>query len=338
MSIGEIGMSEPRIAIAMIYHSLRDGALQRALNALGNLDYPKNKIDLILIDNHSRDGAREFVEEWLNKRINEYAKVIHLKEAGNVPHLRNVCLNIALQMGHEFLMFVDSDIILTPDSLRRLLNIYEKREDKNFIFAISFPYVTPINKLDLIWRIRIKYEYPYSLINKGIVSLETVGVSATLINLSLVPKVGFFDEEIPLIEDLDYIRRATKLGYKAICDTDNPLLHDKHVKTLPYLKQILLKQGKPEAKILLKHKLLRKALRGLIYWNLLLFSIPFTIMSPIPFLLLFIIGYIVYALRLRGWGKIIGFPIIAIYRMALNLSILYGLIFFTVRQKIFRAY
>jgi GT2 family glycosyltransferase len=239
-------------------------------------------------------------------------------------------------MGHKYLIFVDSDIILTSDSLRRLLDIYEKREDRDSIFAISFPYVTPINRLDLIWKIRIKYEYPYLLINKGILSLETVGVSATLINLTLVPKVGFFDEDIPLIEDLDYIRRATKLGYKALCDTNNPLLHDKYVRTLPFLKQILFKQGKPEAKLLLKHGLLKKAIRGLIYWNLLLFSIPFIIISPIPFLFLFIIGYTTYAFRLRGWGKIIGFPIIAIYRMALNLSIFYGLIFFIVKQGMLR--
>jgi len=76
-------------------------------------------------------------------------------------------------------------------------------------------------------------------------------MGATMIKLSYIPIVGYFDEEIPYIEDLNLTRRATNMGFKIIVDPQVQLLHDKHVETLQWVKNNI-KMGKSEVKNMLR--------------------------------------------------------------------------------------
>ena len=49
--------------------------------------------------------------------------------------------------------------------------------------------------------------------------------SACLIDLEAVKTVGFFDEDIAFIEDLDWGRRATRRGYLCLFDGTVILRH-----------------------------------------------------------------------------------------------------------------
>jgi GT2 family glycosyltransferase len=325
-------LSEIPIVLAMPYHSLRNGALARSLESVSKINYPKEFTSLILVDNVSFDGAKEFVELWLKKYGKSYRAVHHFRESGNLPKLRNLCLNLALKENVEYLVFVDSDVIVTQDFINRLLNIYKSRIDREELFVVSIPYWAPPEKLDVFSRFRIKYEGLKPAFGIGIKEFDTVNLGASMINMALVPKVGLLDEEISILDDLDYTRRATSMGYKAIYDTSITFFHDKHVKTLPYLKQVLFKEGRPEAKLLLNHRqLLRKSAKSLIFWNLFLISLPLTIISAVPFFVLFFIGYIRQTLVLRGIGKIIGFPILLPYKIAKSLGTTYGLIYYLIK-------
>jgi len=327
MSIKE----EPLIAIAMLYHASR-GVLSKVLGAIDTLDYPKRRICLILIDNMSIDSSSDLVSKWLKDKGQKYLEIEHRREPGNVPRLRNICLNLALKKGCDYLMFVDSDVLTTPESVKRLLELFKLGED---VFIGYLPCYVPIERDNLFTRVRMKYGKGAlgPLVNKGPVSMATAGMGATMIKLSFVPKVGFFDEQIPLIEDLNYTRRATSMGYKIMYDTSVSLVHDRDFRNLPYLKLMITKFGKSEARNIIKNKLWRYEIKGLIYWSSLMVSIPLMFISPLPFLVLFTPGYILYSTRMKGWGKIIGFPIIAIYRMARTLGIFHGFLDYVIRRS-----
>ncbi|MCP8317506.1 MAG: glycosyltransferase family 2 protein [archaeon] len=327
MSIKE----EPLIAIAMLYHASR-GVLSKVLEAIDTLDYPKQRIRLIFIDNMSMDGSSDLVSKWLKDKGRKYLETEHLRELGNVPRLRNICLNLALKKGCDYLMFVDSDVLITPDSVKRLLKLFKLGED---VFIGYLPYYVPIERDNLFTRVRMKYGKGAlgPLVNKGPVSMLSAGMGATMIKLSFVSKVGFFDEQIPWLEDLNYTRRATSMGYRIMYDTSVSLIHDRDFRTLPYLKFVITKVGKSEARNIIKNKLWRNEIKGLIYWSGLIVSIPLMFVSPIPFLVLFTLGYVLYSTRMKGWGKIIGFPIIAIYRMARTLGIFYGFLDYVIRRS-----
>ncbi|MCP8308248.1 MAG: glycosyltransferase [archaeon] len=316
----------------MLYHAGR-GVLNKVLEAIGAIDYQKKRICLIFIDNMSKNGSSDLVDKWLMSEGQKYLEIKHLCEPGNVPCLRNICLNLALEKGCDYLMFVDSDVIITQDSVKRLLELFNLGED---VFISSLPYYAPIERDNLFIRVRMKYgkgALGPPIVGKGPISVVTVGMGATMIKLSLVSKVGFFDEEIPWIEDLNYTRRATSMGYKIMYDTSVALLHDKDVKTSSYLKFVIMKMGKSEVRNMIKNKLWKKEVRGLAYWSSLMISIPLILITPLPFFMLFLLGYILYSIRMRSWGKIIGFPVIALYRMARTLGMIYGLLYYMIKRK-----
>jgi len=320
--------NEPVIAVALLYHTKHNGVLEKVLRSIEQLDYPRSKIHLLLIDNFSTDGAHEIVEGWINKNKEGYLSVDHDIVLGNVPHLRNVCLEKAMKKKCEYIFFVDSDVILVPDAIKRLIKIFNTYEK---VFAVSLPYIVPLEKDTIFVRIRAKYgkgalkhfknaSQPYEV--------PSIGMGATLIKLSYIPIVGYFDEEIPYIEDLNLTRRATNMGFKIIVDPQVKLLHDKSMNTLQWLKMIL-KIGKSEVKNMIRVGTWKNELKSLLYWFLLLISIPLTIVQPaffMFFILLLSFGWIVYATRFEGMGKIIGFPIMAVYRITRLIGIIFGLI------------
>jgi hypothetical protein len=51
---------------------------------------------LLLVDNYSRDGAFEYVRDWLEKRKREYMQVVHMRAKGTYVRLRNIGLLTAL--------------------------------------------------------------------------------------------------------------------------------------------------------------------------------------------------------------------------------------------------
>jgi GT2 family glycosyltransferase len=319
--------SEPVIALALLYHTKHNGVLEKVLESIKQLEYPKSKIHLILVDNVSTDGAHKIVENWLNKNRKEYLSIEHLILSGNVPHLRNICLKKAIEKKCDYIFFVDSDVILIPDAIERLIKIFNTNEK---VFAASLPYFIPIEKDTLFVKIRTKYGKgdlkPLKNVNQPY-QVPSIGMGATMIKLSYIPIVGYFDEEIPYIEDLNLTRRATNMGFKIIVDPQVQLLHDKHVKTFQWLK-ITLKIGKSEVKNMLRVGTWKKEIRSFLYWFSLLISILLIVIHPLFFIFLFTSGWIVYATRSKGLGKIVVFPIIAIYRITRVIGIIIGFILY----------
>lgn len=318
-------MNNCKVAIALLYHGKRGEVLSKVLESISNLEYDKSNTILILVNNRASEETTKVVENWLSRNKDNFKDVIHVELDGNVPKLRNFCLRKAIELSCKYIFFVDSDVILTRDALKRLLKIFETDKD-NKVFAASLPYFIPFERDTIFTKIRAKYGLgslaPLEQTNMPYV-VPSIGMGATLINLSLIPIVGYFDEEIPYIEDLNLTRRATNMGYKIILDPGVKLIHDKTMNTLSWLK-LTLKIGEIEVKNMIKVGTWKSEIRGISYWLLLLLSIFFIIVSPIPFVLLFAIGYLNYFRKFRGLGKIIGFPIISIYKITRTIGIVTG--------------
>ncbi|RLE85338.1 MAG: hypothetical protein DRJ67_09030 [Thermoprotei archaeon] len=317
----------PEVAVAMLYHSKLGCVLGEALEAIYRQDYPKSKIHLILADNMSRDDAHAIVEKWLEKcRRAGYASITHVRVPGNVPHVRNVCLRIAISKGLKLLFFVDSDVILTPDSLRRVVRTFLSSGDR--VFVVALPYFIPLENDSLFVRVKVKYgKGPYRPLLRRDKPYEvpSIGMGATLINLDLIPVVGFFDEEIPYIEDLNLTRRAVRLGYKVLLDPRVQLLHKKRVTTLQSLKKVF-QTGPSELLNIKRNRLYKEEVRSLTYWSAWLISLVLVPVSPVPLIALTALGWLVYSMRFRGWGKLVGYPVMAVYRVVRLLGMMWGLL------------
>ena len=109
VSVADINVNvdeEPVVCLCTTYHTLRGGVLRSVLGSIERLDCPKEKIVFLLIDNYSRDGAYDMVRGWLLDRAKNYRGIMDL--------------------GIRFFAFIDSDILVDKDFLRRTLRTVKK--------------------------------------------------------------------------------------------------------------------------------------------------------------------------------------------------------------------
>ena len=134
----------PRIMIAAPVRN-RAWILTRYLDAIIRLDYPKEYISLLWIANDCQDDTFSILQTWerilspmgyadvavcsvdTGRTESEYKGKIRLAGPRHraypiLANLRNIIREVAIAQDVDYLLSVDSDIILHPDTLKRLLN------------------------------------------------------------------------------------------------------------------------------------------------------------------------------------------------------------------------
>ena len=124
-------MEENRKVIAVVVTYNRKELLKEAIEALLNQEY--NNCDVLIVDNASTDGTREYIDELLkDTRVHYENTGANLGGAGGF----NYGMKRACQMGCDFVWVMDDDCIVHKDSLTELLNA-DKQLNGNYGFLSS---------------------------------------------------------------------------------------------------------------------------------------------------------------------------------------------------------
>lgn len=124
-------MEENRKVIAVVVTYNRKELLKEAIEALLNQEY--NNCDVLIVDNASTDGTREYIDELLkDTRVHYENTGANLGGAGGF----NYGMKRACQMGCDFIWVMDDDCIVHKDSLTELLNA-DKLLNGNYGFLSS---------------------------------------------------------------------------------------------------------------------------------------------------------------------------------------------------------
>lgn len=124
-------MEENRKVIAVVVTYNRKELLKESVQALLNQDY--NNCDILIVDNASTDGTREYIDELLkDTRVHYENTGANLGGAGGF----NYGMKRACQMGCDFVWVMDDDCIVHKDSLTELLNA-DKQLNGNYGFLSS---------------------------------------------------------------------------------------------------------------------------------------------------------------------------------------------------------
>jgi len=101
----------------------RKEILKEALKALFNQNYPKDKYEIVLVDDGSTDGTEEMVSS-----LSSPCRLKYLKngERMGAPRTRNRGIKEA---EGEFIIFTDSDVIVLSDFIEQHLNYHKKYGD-----------------------------------------------------------------------------------------------------------------------------------------------------------------------------------------------------------------
>jgi cellulose synthase/poly-beta-1,6-N-acetylglucosamine synthase-like glycosyltransferase len=179
--------------------------IDKTLKSLLEMDYPKDKLKLFLIDDGSKDNTWEIIKSYDNGQ-NIFA---FTKQNGG----KHTALNFALEKNNsEFFGCLDSDSLVHPQALKRILGYFE-RDPKTMAVCPSIIVYNPKNFLQHAQSI----EYDMSIYTKKMLGFMG-GIHVTPGPFSIF-KTRVFDELGPYrkahnTEDQEIALRMQEHGYK----------------------------------------------------------------------------------------------------------------------------
>jgi len=200
-------MKSNNIVISIVIPTYnRRGILEKALLALFNQDYPKDKYEIILVDDGSTDGTKEYVESL--KKAKNFKYIWH----GNVGRAANRNIGIRSAKG-EIILFLDDDVIAGPLLLKEHYNIHFESKDPKLVVLGYTPFAKEIKRTTIV-------QY-YEDFWKRVFHRAATNIKANphwyviTNNLSLrkdfLEEVGLFDENFK-----NYSYEDTELGYRLL--------------------------------------------------------------------------------------------------------------------------
>jgi len=294
------------------------------------LNYPKERLMLVMIDNYSRDGAFEYVKNWLEARKGRYMGIVHVRARGSVPRLRNIGILIALNEGFRYFSFIESDVVVDAEFLKRLLEVMRDYSMGGHVFSVSAVRAEGFENLDLLERARARWLRTRRETLKGVTVGEACNSGNCLIDLEKVRTVGFFDEDVLFIEDLDWGRRAVRKGYVCLFDGRVVIRHLKKY-SLREFRKYFFRGALSESKLFLKNGLTRRALRSALYWDIVLSTALFALLNPIPLALVVTVGFAAYFRRGVGLGRLLLYPVTAPFAIAKSVALTAAMLYWVLK-------
>ena len=184
--------------------------------------------------------------------------------------------------------------------------------------------------LDWLERVRIRWLRSRREVLKGVFVGEAFNSGNCLIDLEKVREVGFFDEDVLFIEDLDWGRRATRKGFVCLFDGRVVIRHlKKH--SLGEFRKYFFRGALSEAKLFLKNGLTRRALRSALYWDAVLAAALLAWFTPIPLIITVAVGYAAYFRRCVGLGRLLLYPITAPFSIARSVALTAAMLYWVLK-------
>jgi len=239
--------------------------LPQCLDSLACVDYPREKLEVIVVDNGSTDATREIAE-------GRGARVLR-DDSRNVSGLRNLGAKAA---GGEILAFVDADCVVSPRWLKAAQKYFHDPE----VAAWGSPPVVPEDAtwVQKAWFLVRRKEKPVQEVDW----LETMNL---FVRREAFAQAGGFDEGLVTCEDADFCYRLENRG-KIVSDEEIEVTHFGEAATLKDFLRKEMWRGRSNLKGLRAHGFRWKELPSLavpVYFRLflpLLFLLSAVVFSP----------------------------------------------------------
>jgi GT2 family glycosyltransferase len=229
-----MGDSRPKFSI-IVPTFRRSGVLGATLDALLSTDYPRDRFEVIVVDD-AGDAATERVVE--NAQDAPVTVALVRGRGIGAAGARN---DGAKAADGDFLVFVDDDILVPPTHLNAQLEV--RAELGECISGADWWQFTPDVLADLRatplgrYRLAVEASYRHPDRQNRWTSPEGLATAYFTLRRTLFEELGGFDERFPRAgaEDWEFCLRAREHGHKVILDNELALLHNDRRLTLSQL-------------------------------------------------------------------------------------------------------
>jgi cellulose synthase/poly-beta-1,6-N-acetylglucosamine synthase-like glycosyltransferase len=200
---------EPFVTIAVPAFNEEKTLEGTILSAIA-LDYPAEKIKIIIVDDGSTDRTAEIAQKLINKNKGHRIELLHQKNSG-----KGSALNQALDKaeGDLFVCF-DADSLIQSNALRKMVPFFTQREIGSVI-----PMMKAAKPGNLIQKLQW-YEYLFGILLKDVYGkndcIHVIPGPFSMFRTSLLRELNGWDDKRNLTEDFELTLRIQKRNMRIL--------------------------------------------------------------------------------------------------------------------------
>jgi cellulose synthase/poly-beta-1,6-N-acetylglucosamine synthase-like glycosyltransferase len=224
--------SPPKVSIIVATLN-NERTIDECLKAIFELNYPKDFLEVIVVDGCSKDATVKIAQKYPVKVVSASL---------NAPAAYNYAMKM---VSNDVLGFIDADAKVEKEWLNKL------------VACLDDPQVAGVSggietwNTENAWARSIGYDLKnrYARLKKYVVRVATMNL---LLKKSIIEAVGGFDENLPSQYDTDLGFRITSRGYKILFEPSAKCYHFNRSTVSGYFRQ-QLQYGKNTTKLYFKH-------------------------------------------------------------------------------------
>ena len=221
-------------SVSIIIPTLNSAAtIALCLDAISNLDYPGDRLRVIVVDHGSRDDTEELV-------LSRGAEFHPNPQAGSIASLRNIG---AEQSESDLLAFIDSDCVPHPDWLRNTIGVMNEYDVQ--VAGADHIIVDEPSRFERLWFDIRKH--------RGTSENIFIPSGNFIIDRKVFLEIGGFDADFISGEDADICYRLIRKGYRIVSSDSIKVVHLNEPKTLAEFFRKEIWHGKGMFRIFSRH-------------------------------------------------------------------------------------
>lgn len=206
------GRPEPVSIILPCYNASK--TIGHAIESLLSLNYPKNMIEVIVVDDKSKDDSVEIVKKY-TKKYKNVRLIVNKRNSGGAAEPTNIGIKAAK---YAFIAVADDDSTPEPDALIKMIG--QLQSDKT-VGGVTCSVIAKSPKKFIQKLQEIEY-YVIGFNRKLLDCVDAVYVTPgpfALYRKSVLFEIGLFDTK-NMTQDIEIVWRMNSYGYKARMSLD----------------------------------------------------------------------------------------------------------------------
>ena len=221
--------------IAVLWESRR--FLDAWFQSLGRMEYPRESVELIIVDNASTDGSRRCVEEMMLNPLPGLPKIHYMPQNLNLGFAggNNLAMKYAMSRGFDYVYLINYDTRVEPDFLAQAVAAAESSEKIGSVqsFLRLWPEKQLINSTgNMIHYLGFGFcgDGRVPIFQKQFIGLPEIAYAsgaAVLIKTSVLHETGLFDEKLfAYHDDLELGWKIRLAGYANVLAPNSVVFHE----------------------------------------------------------------------------------------------------------------